>query len=232
MFHRWIFARRGQHVCVNNLGGISNVTSLNWTSGPQPQILAFDTGPANVLLDIAMRHFTNGKSSVDRDGRWAARGQPNENILRCWLAHEFFARTPPKSTGRELFGESFFKQAEKQMRRAGLSRCDMLATLTEFTARSIALNYRLHLPAPAQKVILAGGGAANPILVQAIGCHLRELWPAVEVVPAQTMGWPLQSIEAAAFALLACLRWRRIPGNFPATTGARRPALLGQLSEP
>lgn len=232
LFHREVFGQPGQHVCVNNLGGISNVTSIDWSRGRHPRLLAFDTGPANVLLDLAMRHFTHGKLSMDKHGAWAARGRPAEALLAQWLRHPFFRKAPPKSTGRELFGEPFFERAWPRMRKARLSKFDVLATLTAFAASSLALNYRLHLPSPPQRVILTGGGAANPELVNAIGRRLAAVNPRVRVQTSQDLGWPLQSIEPAAFALLACRRWRRQPGNLPDTTGARRSVLAGQLSEP
>jgi anhydro-N-acetylmuramic acid kinase len=232
LFHLAVFGQPGRHVCVNNLGGISNVTSLDWRRGRQPTVLAFDTGPANVLLDLAMRHFTAGRRHCDADGAWARRGRPAEALLRVWLRHPYFSRTPPKSTGRELFGEPFFAVALRQMRRAELSRYDCLATFTEFTARSITFNYRRHLGSAPDRVILTGGGAANPALVDAIRSQLRQLAPEARVQSCLDLGWPLQSIEPAAFTLLAWRRWRGQPGNLPQTTGARHPALLGQLTEP
>lgn len=219
LFHQRVFAERGRHVCVNNLGGISNVTSLH----PRG-LLSFDTGPANVLIDMAMRRLTRGRRELDRGGRWAARGRPDEVLLTRWLRHRYFAQPPPKSTGRELFGEPFFKIAARDMRR--LSPFDQIATLTEFTARSLALNYRRHLPATPDKIVLTGGGAANPALVRAITAQ----FPATEVVTSAALGWPVQSIEPAAFALLAWMRMTGQPGNLPQTTGARRAALLGQVS--
>ncbi len=232
LFHQRVFGRPGHYVCVNNLGGISNVTALDWRRGRAPRVLAFDTGPANVLIDMAMRHFTRGKLAMDRDGAWAARGTPAEGLLAGWLKLAYFRQAPPKSTGREFFGEPFFQRALRQVQQAGLSRFDMLATLTEFTARSLALNYRLHLPAAPQRVILTGGGASNPTLAAAIARCLRQLAPAVEVQTGDEAGWPTQSIEPAAFALLAWCRIQGKPGNLPATTGAARPVLLGQITEP
>jgi anhydro-N-acetylmuramic acid kinase len=232
IFHQLIFGRRGQHVCVNNLGGVSNVTAIDWRSGRQPIITAFDTGPANVLLDLAMRHFTRGKQSCDRDGVWAARGKASETLLTKWLRHPYFKQRPPKSTGRELFGEPFFQGIVSELHKGGMSRFDVLATLTEFTARSLAINYRLHLGSLPQSVILTGGGAANQALVVAILRQLQKLSSGIEVTTCEDFGWPLQSIEPAAFAWLAFLRMNKKPGNLPATTGARRTALLGQVSEP
>jgi anhydro-N-acetylmuramic acid kinase len=224
IFHERVFARRGQHVCVNNLGGISNVTSLDWRHGPRPRVLAFDTGPANMLIDLAMLHFTAGKMSMDKNGDWAARGKPCEKILRRWLRHNYFRKKPPKSTGREMFGEPFLKTAMQDMK--GMSQYDQIATLTEFTARSIALNYKLHLPQVPQRIILTGGGASNSQLVRAIRCQFPD--HPVVVQTSDSCGWPVLAIEPAAFALLADLRMRRQPGNFPQTTGARHSALLGQ----
>jgi len=226
VFHQCVFARRGQHVCVNNLGGISNVTSLDWRTGPRPAVLAFDTGPANVLIDLAMRALTRGKQAMDRNGSWAARGAPCEPIIRRWLKHKYFAQKPPKSTGRELFGEPFFEAAMRDMRR--LPARDQVATLTEFTARSLALNYQLHLPSMPSQLILTGGGAANPILVGSIGRQFDG--GDVEVLSSESVGWPVQAIEPAAFALLAHLRAKGRPGNLPQTTGASRSVLLGQES--
>jgi len=110
----------------------------------------------------------------------------------------------------------------------GMGPYDQMATLTEFTARSLALNYKLHLPGLPQRIILAGGGASNPALVAAIARQFP--WQAVEVQTSEWLGWPVQAIEPAAFALLADLRMRGKPGNLPQTTGARRSVLLGQVS--
>lgn len=230
-FHLAVFAERGRRVCFNNLGGISNVTFLDWSATGPPRVLAFDTGPANVLLDLAMRQFSRGRLGLDRDGAWAGRGRPAEPLLTRWLKHPFFRRRPPKSTGRELFGEPFLREALGEFKRRRLSHCDALATLTELTARSLALNYRLHLPARPDRVVLAGGGAANPVLVAAIRSALAEPAPGPAVLSSDTLGWPLQSVEPAAFAWLAWLRSFRRPGNLPRTTGAGREVLLGQITE-
>jgi anhydro-N-acetylmuramic acid kinase len=232
LFHQRVFARRGAHVCVHNLGGISNVSSLDWSGGTEPRILAFDTGPANLLLDMAIRHLTKGRQHYDKDGAEAAQGNVAESLLARWLKHRFFYRSPPKSTGREVFGEPFFNRAIGQMKARGLSSQDMLATLSEFTARSLALNYRLHLPSMPGRVILTGGGAANLTLVKRIQANLRAWNPAIQVVTSAALGWPIQSVEPAAFALLAYCRSRRKPGNIPTTTGAHQQVLLGQISEP
>ena len=231
LFHQAVFAQRGKHVCVNNLGGISNVTSLDWRSGRAPKVLAFDTGPANVLLDLAMRELTHGEKTFDRGGAWAKRGTVCEPLLRRWLKHPFFKTAPPKSTGRERFGETFWCAEQQRLAAARLSSFDTLATLTEFTARSLALNYQKHLPAPPDQVVLCGGGAKNPVLVRRITAQLTTLHSATRVTTAEDAGWPSSAIEPAAFALLAFYRWNNWPANLPATTGARRAVLLGQISQ-
>src|SRR5258708_120504 len=129
---------------------------------------------------------------------------------------------PPKSTGRELFGETFWERVFPKAQADGLSWFDVFASLTAFTARSLALNYRLHLPSWPETIILTGGGAANPMLVKAIHDAIAPLAPGAELLTSSALGWPLQSIEPAAFALLAYLRAHSQPGNLPQTTGARR----------
>ncbi len=232
LFHKLVFADRSRHVCVNNLGGISNVTSIDWREGREPRIIAFDTGPANMLIDLAIRRLTGGRKQFDENGTWARRGVVSEGLLGRWLQDPYFAKTPPKSTGRELFGESFLEPALTEMNDLGFSKFDMLATLTEFTACSLALSYRLHLKAMPHRVILAGGGAANSHLVASIHKQLLRWNSNVQLETSEQLGWPIQSIEPAAFALLAYYRLRRMAGNIPSTTGAKRSALLGQITEP
>ena len=185
LFHKIVFARRGQHVCVNNLGGISNVTSLDWRAGREPKIVAFDTGPANVLIDLAMREFTGGQRTFDRNGAWARHGKISPKLLGRWLGHAFFALPPPKSTGREMFGEKFWRAEQSYIRRLRLSKFDVIATLTEFTSQSLALGYLKPLRLVSDEVVLCGGGAKNPVLTASIGESLRLLNPAVKVVTAR-----------------------------------------------
>lgn len=228
IFHRHVFARKGKHIAVNNLGGISNVTSLDWRRGKEPSIAAFDTGPANVLIDLAIRHFSKGKRTFDRDGLLASKGEVNDLLLRSLLKTPYFLEQPPKSTGRELFGESFLRT----ILRRKMPVNDLLAILTDLTARSISLNYRLHLPSFPDEVILCGGGVQNPFLFARIASALREIRSDVAVHGSADFGWHPQVIEASAFALLAWLTWHRHPGNIPNTTGAKGPRILGQISLP
>jgi len=231
LFHKIVSAQRGKHVCVNNLGGISNVTSLDWRTGREPKVIAFDTGPANVLIDLAMREFTGGKQTCDRGGAWAKHGKISPKLLGRWLGHTFFTKLPPKSTGREMFGETFWRAEQPAIRALRLSKFDVVATLTEFTSQSLALGYLKPLRLVPDTVVLCGGGVKNPVLRESIGDSLRVLNPAVKVTASDEFGWPASAIEPAAFALLAYYRWREWPANFPATTGASRPVLLGQVTK-
>ncbi len=231
LFHQVVFAEPGRFVCVNNLGGISNVTALDARRRGRMRVMAFDTGPANLPLDLAVRAWSRGRLTCDRDGRGAARGRVDEARLKRWLRHPFLRCPPPKSTGREMFGEDFLAPELRRVRPADRERCDLLATLTEFTARSLAAAYRRFLHGWPDRVVLAGGGAANPFLVGRISAALEAVGP-TEVVTSAALGWPLQAIEPAAFALLAHYRRQGLPANLPATTGAARAVPLGQVTEP
>lgn len=234
-FHAAVFSREDETVCVNNLGGISNVTCLcPGDAAESPIVCSFDTGPGMMLIDLAMKSLTNGRSKMDRNGRRAAKGKVNEAALKRWLRHPYFRMAPPKSSGREQFGEKFLDRARLDLE--GASPDDVIATLTEFTARSLALNYRLHLPTAPDRVILCGGGAANRFLVARIGVALNEIFAVrqgcgSELTTSEDHGWPLQAVEPAAFAWLAWLRWKKRPWPAPETTGAARAALLGQITE-
>jgi anhydro-N-acetylmuramic acid kinase len=234
-FHRAVFSSPKLDVAVNNLGGISNVTYL--PKGGRGKILSFDTGPANMLMDQLISQITKGRQTFDRDGQCAARGLSHPLLVAKWLKHPFFSKRPPKSTGREEFGTEFATRIWNDCRREKLKLNDIMATVTDFTAHSLALSYEKFLPRWPDLVVLCGGGATNPTLVKAIRRALRERqWAAgevkapIDVTVTDALGWPTQSIEAAAFAFLAYCTMNRVHGNIPQTTGARRSAVLGQIT--
>jgi anhydro-N-acetylmuramic acid kinase len=230
LFHVEVFGRRNAHLAVQNLGGISNVTSIEWRHSPLPKVMAFDTGPGNMLLDGAIRVLTGDRIAFDRGGRLAAHGRADESLVAQWLRHPFFRRPPPKSTGREQFGAAYLSGLWKQM--SGYAPTDRMASLAELTARSIALNYRLHLRSIPDRVILCGGGVANRDLVRRIQAAMAGIRGDVEVVTCAELGWPPRAIEGAAFALLARERLLGWPGNYPDTTRARRTVLCGKVTAP
>jgi anhydro-N-acetylmuramic acid kinase len=219
-----------EHRCVQNLGGIGNVAYLlPWDrQGNPPKVLGWDTGPANSLIDIAIHTLSEGSLTYDIDGAWAAQGNPCLPLVNQWLEHPYFTQPPPKSTGRELFGWDFFQQCQRDAQAQGLSAVDLVATLTEFTAASIAHEYRAFLPALPDRVLVGGGGSHNPVLM----ARLQAQLPESTVQPTDTVGLSASYKEAIAFAVLGYWQRQGFPGNLPAVTGALGPRVLGRLSDP
>lgn len=225
LFHRVVFQSKfpKEIISVHNLGGISNLSLIN-RSGDVER--AFDTGPANMLMDLFIYRSSKGELSYDKDGRFASKGLPLQSLVDDLLKSDsFFKQKPPKSCGREQFGEEYLKMLEDRM--GSLLPEDKMATLAELTARSIADAYQRHCPKKPKVVILCGGGALNGYLHKRIQYHL----PHTEILTTEFFGWPVNSIEGAAFALLAAFRIWGKPSNLPKTTGARKSVLLGQITE-
>ncbi|HZG41061.1 MAG TPA: anhydro-N-acetylmuramic acid kinase [Nodosilinea sp.] len=216
--------------CVQNLGGIGNVAYLPpWNrQGSAPKVLGWDTGPANSLIDIAMHTLSAGALTYDVDGAWAAQGTPCLPLVSRWLEHPYFTQSPPKSTGRELFGWEFFNQCRQDAQGQGLGPQDLVATLTEFTAASVAHEYRTFLPALPERVLVCGGGSHNPVLMARLGARL----PDIAVQTTDAVGLSASYKEAIAFAVLGYWQRQGFPGNLPTVTGAAGPVVLGHLSEP
>ena len=221
-----------QRRCVQNLGGIGNVAYLPpWDrqgNTPPPKVLGWDTGPANSLLDIAVTTLSEGCLTYDRDGAWAAQGNPCLPLVEAWLEHPYFHQPPPKSTGRELFGWDFFNRCRAQAEAQGLGPRDLVATLTEFTAASVAQAYRAFLPALPDRVLVGGGGSQNPVLMARLQAHL----PDIPVQATDAVGLSASYKEAIAFGVLGYWHSQGFPGNLPEVTGAAGPVVLGQLSRP
>lgn len=232
----WILFRRPDRGrALQNLGGMGNVTYLPPAPGDSrvqdaaAGVLAFDTGPGVALLDGAARWASGGAEAWDAEGRRARRGTPNPELLDELLADPFFRRPPPRSTGREAFGEAFLERVVEAAGPASDADWDdLLATLVELTARSVADAYRDFLPVgELDEVILTGGGARNPALVRALS---RTLSPLPVRTGAEALGMDPDAREAAAFALLAWAHLHGRPGNVPAATGASGPRVLGSLT--
>jgi anhydro-N-acetylmuramic acid kinase len=215
------------HRCVQNLGGIGNVTYLPPHQGAdwESQVSGWDTGPGNSLIDLAVVQFSDGELTFDRDGAWAATGKVCEPLVKEWLQQEYFRIPPPKSTGRELFGADYLHACIADSYRYNLSPADVLATLTDFTASSVADSYRRFLPHPPQQVLLCGGGSRNSYLRERLQLHL----PDTQLMTTDDAGLNGDAKEAIAFALLAYWRYHQIPGNLPTVTGASQPVLLGDI---
>jgi anhydro-N-acetylmuramic acid kinase len=224
-----LFSHPERNRVLQNIGGIANLTYLPDAArralGDSP--FALDTGPGNMLMDYSARRATDGALQYDRNGAIAAQGKVDEELLAAWLQREaYFSLKPPKTTGPELFGAQYgvVLWADAQARK--LSHADTLATVTAFTARSIANAYRDFLPAPPDEVIVSGGGAFNPVLMK----MLSELAAPARVCAIDELGLGSDAKEATAFAVLAYETWHNRPGNLPPATGARRAVVLGSIT--
>ena len=224
--HAFLFQHPTRSVAVHNIGGIANVTALPPRSATQ-DMLAFDTGPGNVLIDGVVQTVSNGKYLYDRNGRLAQAGTIHTRLLSELLRHPYFIRRPPKSTGREEFGKPFLQRFCKRATRLELSPADQVATATALTAVSMAQAYRKFIlpKGPLTEVFLTGGGALNP----ALRAQFAEALPEARVRLLEETGYDSQSLEAVAFAVLAYATLHGLPSNVPSATGARAPVILGKI---
>jgi anhydro-N-acetylmuramic acid kinase len=211
---------------VQNIGGIANASAIP-ANASSNDVVAFDTGPGNMLID-AVTDQLFGKA-FDRDGRIAASGAVLDPVISDVMRRSFFRRKPPKTAGREEFGREFAQDFIRRCRRA--DKRDMVATATELTARSIADALRrfvIDRTGTYRDFIVSGGGASNPTLMAMLANELRPL--GLQIRTSDEFGLPSEAKEAAAFALLAFQTWNRKPSNVPSATGAKRPAILGKIS--
>ena len=217
-FHRHAFGQPGQTVAVLNIGGMANLSILTADGATA----GLDCGPGNVLMDDWCQAHTG--CPYDAEGRWAGTGEVLPALLRDLLAEPFFARQPPKSTGRDLFHPQWLATHLQASGAAGARPEDVQATLLELTARTCAADVQRHA-AGAATLTVCGGGARNTALLQ----RLRTLLSGLRVDVSDDHGLPAQQVEAAAFAWLAQRCIDGLPGNLPAVTGARGPRVLGAI---
>lgn len=208
---------------IVNLGGISNVTYVP-RGGWQEKVLAFDTGPANMVLDSLVSRLTNGRLLMDRDGKMAVKGEVDARLLGKLLAHPFLSKRPPKSTGREEFGPSLVDELIVAQKQQGLSIEDLLATCSMWTAKAVG-TARRWIKGEVDEVVVGGGGVRN----RAIMAHLAAVFTPVPLTTFDALGWDSKSFEAVAFAVLAYQTATGQWGNIPSVTGATHPALLGTI---
>lgn len=220
-----MFSSTERSYALQNIGGIANVTFVPAATGIEGTY-AFDTGPGNVLIDYAARFFSQGALSYDRDGAMAASGHVDHTLLQEVLIHPYFQRRPPRTTGRELFGDAFAATLIKRAQQRGLSPEDCLATLTAITAESIAAAYRTFGPSHLDEMIISGGGAYNPTLLN----MLRAILPTLPITLYDRCGLPANAKEATAFAVLGYEALHGRPANVPSCTGASAPTILGKIT--
>jgi len=232
-----LFRHRRFGRIVQNIGGIGNLTAIPPRALPE-EVVAFDTGPGNMVIDAVTERLFD--RPYDRNGRLAAKGEPIATVVRQLLRRSFFRQPPPKTAGREQFGEACVHELLRLCRRA--DHHDIIATATAFTARSIGLAVRnFVLPMDAANVspasrwpsryrefVVSGGGTGNLTLMRMIREEFAPL--KMRVLPTDDFGLPSEAKEAVAFAVLAYQTWRRLPSNIPSATGADRPAILGKVS--
>ncbi len=224
--HYVLFGRPNAPVAFLNLGGISNLTyvpPLNETG-----LSGFDAGPANMTLDAFVELATGGKEHMDRDGAMAARGRVDEKALDALMGHPYLSLPPPKSTGREMFGNAFLESFTAPMKKRDVSAEDQLTTLTAFSAHCVLMAIQDHFPAgaPPVELIVGGGGIHNKTLMS----HLKKGLAPIPVVSSGERGIAPDAVEAVACALLAWGTLRGMATNVPAATGAARETILGNIT--
>ncbi len=215
---------------AQNIGGIGNLTAIP-AHAKVGQVVAFDTGPGNMVID-AVTDRLYGRP-YDRDGRIAARGKVMETVVSELLGARFFRRPPPKTAGREQFGREFVSSFLQRCHRA--RKEDVVATATALTAWCIADALERFVLARGKsgkfrEFIVSGGGSKNPTLMRMIAAQLEPL--GLKIRTSDEFGLPSEAKEAVAFAVLAYQTWRRQPANIPSATGARRAVVLGKISYP
>ncbi len=224
--HYILFHNPNRPRLVVNIGGISNVTYLPCDAGLE-NILAFDVGPGNMLMDGIVQHRTNGRRAMDRGGAMARRGRIHERVLSELLRHPFLHHSPPKTTGRELFGQAMIERVVRRAKVLRLNQWDLMATVTAFTARSISRAYEKFIfqKGGVEEVIVGGGGTRNPTLMQ----FLQEAFGPIPVYTFEKFDLDSRALEAMAFGLFAYGTIQREPNNVPSATGAKRAVMMGKI---
>jgi anhydro-N-acetylmuramic acid kinase len=205
-----------------NIGGIANLTIVPRRSEPQ-DVVAFDSGPGNMLIDAFVLRRTGGQESLDRDGKYALAGVADEAALAAMSADPYFKLPPPKTTGRERFGAQFLEQHRERLETLSLE--DGAATLAALTAGTLASAVK-SASAPGARIVVSGGGAHNPAIVG----ELQKRLPGHRVELSDAMSLPVDAKEAVAFAILGYETLRGRPANVPQSTGAASPAVLGAIA--
>jgi anhydro-N-acetylmuramic acid kinase len=229
-------ARIAQNVIAQNIGGIANLTAIP-AGASLRHVLAFDTGPGNMVMDAVMEELFGKR--YDRDGKVAASGRVLNGVVAKLVRAPFFRQKPPRTAGREEFGREYVGRFLQLCR--GSSKPDVVATATALTAQSIAdaverfVLPRFVIPRTAtrrkharRQMIVSGGGAKNPTLIAMLRHEIAPL--GIELHFSDEFGLPAEAKEAVAFALLAHETWHRRPSNVPSATGAKRAAILGKIS--
>lgn len=224
--HYFLFGHPDRCRVIVNLGGISNLTLLP-TGASSADIVAFDAGPGNVLIDGVVRRLSGWTMEYDADGVWAASGRVNHPLLEQLLGHPFFRRPPPRSAGQEEFGPRMVREILDEAEKAGISPGDVVATVSTFSVEAIVGSLEAYiLPQHAvDEILLCGGGVRNRWITEALRVRLAPS----RVLTTDDIGFPARAVEATAFAVLAYLTFAGQPGNLPSVTGAGQAVPLGKI---
>jgi|tagenome__1003787_1003787.scaffolds.fasta_scaffold20974203_3 anhydro-N-acetylmuramic acid kinase len=222
-----LFGNETKSYAIQNFGGIGNVGYVR-AGGPLEDVRAFDTGPGNVFIDMAAADATSGRLKFDRDGELARQGRVCQQIIDEILDHPFFSTPPPRSTGRELFGLEMYDSIRKRASDQGLDHTDLVATMTSLTVQAVALTYERFVEplGPVDEVVVVGGGAYNPALLDA----LRGVLEGTVVTVHDEYGIPSAIREAVTFAVGTARSMHGLPTGHPGVTGATRSVVLGSFT--
>lgn len=225
-FHYVLFKDPKKSRIVVNIGGISNITYIPAGKGLE-EIIAFDTGPGNMIIDGVVERLSNKRLHMDKGGRMASKGRIHEGLLERLMSHTFINRRPPKTTGREVFGFPMVGRVVRMAKTMKVSAPDLVTTATAFTAFSIAYNIQRFITPEGfiHEIIVGGGGVKNPVLMRMLRILLRP----IPVLTFEDFGLSSKAIEAMAFALLAKETIEGNPNNVPAATGATRHVVTGKI---
>ena len=212
-------------VALQNLGGIGNITVLP-AGCSLNDIVAFDTGPGNMLIDSVVSHYTGGRRTYDPDGMMASWGPVNAELLDYLMRDPYLDVTPPKTTGREYYGPAYMEKLYRYIEDHRISKQELLSTVTRYTAETVAFALRHFSREMPAKLIVGGGGSRNLTVMR----HLRELLPGCRVMTQEELGMNGDAKEAVAFAILANEAVFASCGNVPSATGAAHPVVLGRIS--
>ena len=226
-----LYRRPGETILLQNIGGIGNMTVLPGDEGPEA-VYAFDTGPGNMIIDAVVSALTGGAKTYDAGGAMAAEGRVDEALLAMLQQDPYYDMPLPKTTGRELFGVQYVGKILDYQRAHGLSDADVLATVTDLTAWSIADGYaRYVLPRrQAAELMVGGGGSYNATLLGFLRTRFAPY--GVQVRTQEDLGWSSDAKEAVAFAIMADCCVREKPNVLPSVTGAKAAAIMGKISLP
>ena len=218
---------------ITNIGGISNLTYIPPGASPE-QVIAFDTGPGNMIIDQLIVQMTHGTETYDSGGHRAASGKCHAGFLAWLMEHPYLKRQPPKSTGREEFGQEFVARLCEERTRQGVADTDLIRTVTEYTAETIVKSFQEFLPIFQQQwssmndtldIVFCGGGVRNPVLMNLLQERLKPL----PIAPVEKFHLSSDALEAVTFALLARETLLGKPSNLPTVTGAAHPVILGKI---